>query len=320
MKELISKILEKHVEIYGYVSVDEYIKKRAAYGKKDSFKRIPNFEKYKTIVVLGLAYPSKTVKHLGKGFGVLSRYAYNIDYHLTFKKVLLEIEKELTKLSITSYSSVDVSDIYEKQAAVYANLGYIGKNQLFINEKFGSYLNLATILIDIELENEQVITVLDDCGDCRLCIDACPSNALDDGFDRVKCISNLSQEKNSLDKKEISYFKKVIYGCDICQIVCPKNNGIDFHLHQESEPTGIENIDLIKLLKMSNKEFYIKYGNNACSWTGPLVLKRNALAVIANQNLTQAIPEIKESMQKYQGVSWYNETAIKVLKILKRSE
>ncbi len=320
MKEQISKILKKHVDLYGYISVQEYINKRASFGKKDDFKRIPDFPKYKTIIVLGLAYPSKPVKHLGKGYGVLSRYAYNIDYHLTFKKVLAEIEKELANLAITSYSSVDVSDIYEKQAAVYANLGYIGKNQLLINNKFGSYLNLATILIDLELEKKQDIVALDDCGDCRLCIDACPSNALDNGFNQEKCISNISQEKNRLNEKEISYFKKMIYGCDICQIVCPKNKGIDFHLHQESEPSGIENVDLLALLEMSNKEFYAKYGNNACSWTGPLVLKRNALAVLANQNLKEAIPKIKKSIQKYQAVSWYNETANKVLEILKRSE
>ncbi len=318
MKATISEILKQSVDVFGFVSIKEYLEKRTFYGKKDAFKRIPSFDQYKTIIVLGISYPSKPVKYLGKGYGILSRYAYNTDYHLAFKKILNDIEKALTNLSIKSYSSVDVSDIYEKEAAVLANLGYLGKNQLLINDKYGSYLNLATVLIDLELEvdSSAEIEITDGCGDCTLCIDACPSNALDNGFDRTKCISDISQEKNALGDTEIAYFKKTIYGCDICQQVCPKNNGIDFHLHSENEPSGIENIDLINLLKMSNKEFYEVYGNNACSWTGPLVLKRNALCIMANQKLVNAIPEIKKSITKYQSVSWYNKIAIKVLKKL----
>jgi len=314
MKDLLSSILEKHVDVFGFVSISEYLKQRSFYGKKDSFSRIPDFDKYRTIIVLGLSYPSKTVGYKGKGYGVLSRYSYNTDYHLVLKDVYKDIKKEFDKLNIMSHFSVDVSDIFEKQAATLANIGYIGKNQLLINEKFGSYLNLGTILVDIDLSKN--ISILDDCGDCTLCIDACPSSALDNGFDRSLCISDISQEKNILNNTEISYFKTMIYGCDICQKVCPKNKGIDFHLHPEAEPTGIENIDLVKLLNFSNKQFKEVYGNNACSWTGPLVLKRNALCAIGNQNLVETIPEIKKSIKKYETVLWYNKTATKVLKML----
>ncbi|MCK5762133.1 MAG: tRNA epoxyqueuosine(34) reductase QueG [Candidatus Izimaplasma sp.] len=314
MKKTISNILIEHVDVFGFVSISEYLKARFSYGKEDSFSRIPDFDKYRTIIVLGLSYPSEEVKYQGKGYGVLSRYSYNTDYHIVFKRIFRKIETELNKLNIKSYFSVDISDIFEKQAASLANIGYIGKNQLLINPKFGSYLNLATILIDIDISKNMVIS--DDCGDCTLCIDACPSNALDNGFDRSKCISDISQKKNILNMKEISYFKKVIYGCDICQQVCPKNKGIDFHLHEEYEPSGIENINLTKLLKMTNKEFKEVYGNNASSWTGPLVLKRNAVCAIGNQNIKYAIPEIKKSIDKYKAVSWYNETAQKVLKML----
>ena len=314
MKELISNILEKHVDVYGFVKISEYLEKRSSYGKEDSFTRIPDFNKYKTIIVLGLSYPSKEIEYKGKGYGLLSRYSYNTDYHLMFKKVFREIEKELDSLSIRSHFSVDVSDIFEKQAASLANIGYLGKNQLLINKKYGTYLNLATILVDIDISKN--IEVSDDCGECTLCIDACPSSALDEGFNRSLCISDISQEKNILSSEEISYFKEMIYGCDICQKVCPKNSGIDFHLHPEYEPSGIENVNLIELLNMSNKEFKEVYGRNACNWTGPLVLKRNALCAIGNQKLVEAIPHIKKSIEKYKNVSWYNETANQVLKML----
>ena len=314
MKEMISNILEKQVDVYGFVKISEYLEKRSSYGKEDSFTRIPDFNKYKTIIVLGLSYPSEEVDYKGKGYGLLSRYSYNTDYHLVFKKVFKEIEKELDSLSIRSHFSVDVSDIFEKQAASLANIGYIGKNQLLINKKYGTHLNLATILVDIDISKN--IKVSDDCGECTLCIDACPSNALDEGFNRSLCISDISQEKNILSPTEISYFKSMIYGCDVCQKVCPKNEGIDFHLHPEYEPSGIENVNLIELLNMSNKEFKEVYGNNACNWTGPLVLKRNALCAIGNQKLVEAIPHIKKSIEKYKNVSWYNETANQVLKML----
>lgn len=314
MKSILFEILNKHVDVFGFVSISEYLENRSFYGKEDSFKRIPNFDKYKTIIVLGLSYPSEEVNYNGKGYGVLSRYAYNTDYHIVFKKVFNEIEKELNNLNLKSYFSVDVSDIFEKQAAFLANLGYIGKNQLLINNKFGTYLNLATILVDIDISKN--IDLQGNCGECKLCIDACPSNALDNGFNRSLCISDISQEKNSLSTTEISYFSKVLYGCDICQKVCPKNLGIDFHLRTEYEPSGIENVNLIKLLNMSNKEFKEVYGNNASSWTGPLVLKRNALCAIGNQKIKEAIPDILRSIEKYKDVSWYNETANLVLKML----
>jgi len=315
MKEKVSSILRKHVDLFGYVSISEYLEKRSFYGTKDSFDRIPNFNTYKTIIVLGLSYPSEEVEYKGKGYGMLSRYSYNTDYHVVLRNVFSSIKKELDLLSIKSHFSVDVSDILEKQAAMLAGLGYLGKNQLLINKKYGTYLNLATILVDIEIEKDEIL-VQDNCDGCRICIDACPSSALDNGFNREQCISDISQEKLFLSDKEITYFDTVIYGCDICQKVCPKNKGIDFHLHNEYEPSGIENIDLVKLLNITNREFKDIYGNNASSWTGALVLKRNAICAIGNQGIKGATEDIKKSIDKYKDVPWYNETAKKVLKML----
>lgn len=314
MKEIISNILNKYVDVFGFVSVKRYLENRLLHDKKDSFSRIPDFEEYQTIIVLGLSYPSKEVENKGIGYGILSRYAYGMDYHLVFNNIFKAIEKELEQLKIKSHFSVDVSDILEKQAASLAGLGYIGKNQLLINKKYGTYLNLATILVDIEIDSNIIDSST--CLDCTLCIEACPSNALDNGFNRSLCISDISQEKNSLSNLEIGYFKKMIYGCDICQIVCPKNIGIDYHLHKENEPSGIENIDLIELLNMTNKEFEKVYKNNASSWTGALVLKRNAVCLLGNQKIKESTKDIKKSIEKYKDVLWYNETASKVLKML----
>ncbi len=314
MKDIINNILSKHVEVYGYVSTSEYLEKRRSLGIKDSFKFLGNLDKYKTIITLGISYPSQEVKYKGIGHGILSRYSYNLDYHVVFKIILESITKELISEGIKCHASVDISDIDERYASYLANMGFYGKNQFIINKKYGSYLYLATILIDKEISKDEVI--LDSCGDCRICIDACPSNALDNGFNIDLCISSITQEKKEFSDTEIGYLKTMVYGCDICQKVCPKNTLINFNDHSEFEPSGIENVDLVKLLNMSNKEYDNIYKNNASSWRGPLVIKRNALCLLGNQGKSSSISVIKKSMDKYNNVSWYNKTALKVIKIL----
>lgn len=316
MKELISKIVSKYVEVYGFVSTVEYLEKRRSLGIKDSFKFLGNLDKYKTIITLGISYPTKEDEFKGKGYGILSRYSYNLDYHIVFKAILESITKELINEGIQSYGSVDISDIDERYASYLAKMGFLGKNQFLINKKYGSYLYLATILIDKEITKND--SLLDDCGTCTICIEACPSNALDYGFNSELCISSITQSKSEFSDSEIGYLKTMIYGCDICQKVCPKNKGINFKLHPEFEPSGIENINLVKLLEMSNKEYDEIYGNNASSWRGPLVIKRNALCLLGNQGIVSAIPVIKKSMNKYSNVLWYNKTALKVINILER--
>jgi len=314
MKEKVSNILSKYVEVYGFVSTSNYLEKRKSLGIKDSFNFLGNLDNYKTIITLGISYPSEELRYKGKGYGILSRYSYNLDYHGVFKGILESITKELTNGGIDSHASVDISDIDERYASYLARMGFLGKNQFLINKEYGSYLYLATILIDKEIDEDKV--TLDDCGDCTICIDACPTSALDNGFNPHLCISSFSQEKRELSNKEIGHLKTMVYGCDICQKVCPKNTGINFKSHPEFEPSGIENIDLLQVLEMSNKEYNDIYKDNASSWRGPLVIKRNALCLLGNQGVVNAIPIIKKSMDKYSNVLWYNKTALKVINLL----
>jgi len=314
VKDKIVDILTKYVEVFGFISVNEYLEKRHLLNLKDRYDDETLFRPYKTIITLGIAYPSKEIKWLGKGYGVLSRYSYNIDYHIVFKNILDIIVKEFSELGINSFGSVDTSFVDERYAAYLSGIGYLGKNQFLINKAYGSYLYLATILVDIPIKKDYI--EYDSCLDCRLCIDACPSHALDNGFDSNKCISNLTQEKKVFTENEIKNIKTMIYGCDICQKVCPKNDGIDFHIHEEFEPSGIENVNISKLLEYSNKEYKEIYGKNASSWKGVTILKRNALCLIANQGLTEYLDKVIKSINDYKNVSWYKETASKVIKIL----
>ncbi|MCF7926152.1 MAG: tRNA epoxyqueuosine(34) reductase QueG [Candidatus Izimaplasma sp.] len=312
MKKKIEQILSNYFEAYNFVSVEHY-KQEKAQNQTIDFDFLNEF---KTIITVGIPYPSKETQYKGKGYGILSRYAYNTDYHIVMRNLLNKCETKLGALGFKTKAAVDTSLIDERFASYLAHLGYIGKNQFLIHKKYGSYMYLGTILIDTEISTNK--TPYDICDDCTLCIEACPSGALDDGFDEQKCISYLTQAKEPLNETEIGLIKTMIYGCDICQKVCPKNTRVDVHTYEEFEPSGIENIHLETLLKMTNKDYMRIYKNNASSWRGATVIKRNALCLIANQNLTEYIELIQESIIKYHDVLWYNETAKNVLKILNR--
>jgi epoxyqueuosine reductase len=316
MKEAVKSVLDQYVTRYSFVPVDTYLKERLKLKKNDKYNDATKLSEFKSIIVLAIPYPSKTVPWEGKGYGVLSRYSYGIDYHIVFQNILDAIVLELKKLGLKAKGTVDTGDVDERFAGYLSRLGWFGKNQFLFIDGYGSYSYLATVLVDIPLDTEY--RVIDDCGDCRMCIDACPSNALENGFDKNLCISEISQEKKDLSTKEISYFKTMIYGCDICQKVCPKNQGIDIHKYPEMEPSGIENINLAELLQMSNVEYMKKYGKNASSWKGASIIKRNALALIANQGLVQLKDEIIKSKESLKENIWYNKTADKVLDILER--
>lgn len=316
MKKEIVKILDKYTKAYGFISTTHYIAKRKQLNMQDRRNDFAFLNDYKSIITLGFPYPRKEAKWKGKGYGLLARFAYGTDYHKVIATILDEIMVELKNIGVTSVGHVDVDKVDEKFTAKLSGVGYYGKNSLIINPIYGNYILLSTILVDVDLHEPNVLDL--NCGDCNLCVDACPSNALENGIDKTKCISYISQEKGELNEQEISYFKTMIYGCDICLKVCPKNKDIDLHTIAEFEPDGFENIPLQELLLMSNKGFKAKFGHNTSHWIGASTMRRNALCIIGNQKLVHLVPEIKKSMSVYHDNLWYNKTADIVLKMLER--
>jgi len=171
----------------------------------------------------------------------VSRYALSRDYHRVLAEKLQFFTRELQNLLGRDFHSriaVDTSPIMEKPLAQRAGLGWQGKNTLLINERFGSWLFLAEFLTDLELPSDA--PVAGKCGSCTACIDACPTGALSQPglLDARKCLSYLTIEyKGDLPLRMAQKTKSAcIYGCDICQQVCPFNRHTPRTLHEQFHP------------------------------------------------------------------------------------
>ncbi|MFH1653952.1 MAG: tRNA epoxyqueuosine(34) reductase QueG [Pseudomonadota bacterium] len=156
--------------------------------------------------------------------GVSASYARGADYHEVIKEKLKKLWDEIKKEHPNAKAKlcVDTSLILEKALAQRAGLGWIGKNTLLINEKFGPWLLLGEIITDIKLEPDRPIQ--NQCGDCTKCIDACPTKALiaEHDLNASRCISYLTIEhKGEIDPNLKSFIQPGMYGCDVCLEVCP---------------------------------------------------------------------------------------------------
>ena len=214
-------------------------------------------KEYNSMIVLGLNYYQDKREGFGKNISV---YAYGRDYHKTIKGKLKKIIAFLKRNGIKARGFTDSAPILEKYLAQKAGLGWQGKNSLIINRKLGSYFFLAEILTDFDFKEKPKI-VTEHCGKCRRCMDACPTGAIveDKIIDSNKCISYLTIEyKGDLEKEMALKMQDLIFGCDICQEVCPWNGKIiqTKELDFKYRYTGIDLSDLKFLKEEEFKEFF----------------------------------------------------------------
>ncbi len=184
------------------------------------------FGEAKSIISLALNYYTPDKHSQAADAGKISRYAWGKDYHLVIWDKLKILEKELRGIDpeFRSISYVDTGPVMDKAWAVKAGIGWLGKHTNVINPDIGSWFFIANLITNYEFRYTDIIT--DHCGTCTACIDACPTGAIVNEFvlDSNKCISYLTIE----NKKEIpdifkGKFENWIFGCDICQDVCPWN-------------------------------------------------------------------------------------------------
>lgn len=207
----------------------------------------------------------------------LSRYTWGADYHLVINEYLEKLIEKLQKMNTSAQFSIhcDTSPLADRYMAYLAGLGFYGKNNCFISLKWGSYVLIGTILTTLEFEPNTPLE--QSCMGCNRCITACLGQCL--GHDEFKydtCKSYLTQKKGDLTNEEKTIIRKtpLVFGCDVCQEVCPHNQSIPatpIPEFQRVEPY----IDINELETLTNKEFKAKYGNRAFSWRGKKILMRN---------------------------------------------
>ncbi len=244
-------------------------------------------ENGKTIIAIAIPYEIKNSYEPTSMRGFVTNMAWEFDYHKAvgermekIKAAILEVHPEGKFLS-----AVDTGPVNDRMAAYGARLGWIGRNQFLINKKHGTGFYIGILITDIEFEDKQSWRYDYElrCGSCRKCQQACPANALTgvQDFNGQRCISTLTQLKRDLSYDECLSIGTNIYGCDICQWVCPHNkNTVDMAL--EFKRHSANRLEPRQILELSNKQFKKEYGYMGFAWRGLAVLKRNALISMGN--------------------------------------
>lgn len=229
------------------------------------------FPEIKSIISLAYIYNTPYYHKEDKDIPKISRYAWgNADYHKVMKKLLKNVCKDMISIAkdfsfkeIKTMYFVDTSPVMEKYWAVNSGVGARGKNTIVINPEFGSFFFIGTIFINIELEYDGKIKDL--CKSCDLCLKSCPTGALYSEYrlDARKCISYHTIENKNDIPNEIN-LNNWIFGCDICQNVCPYNNKKDliFSRTQRFSPKEkFFNKSREFYLNLTEKEFYREFKN-----------------------------------------------------------
>ncbi len=243
----------------------------------------------KTIISVALAYPSKLKdppkSERGAYRGIFCRASWGRDYHHVLRDKLNRLDgvlKEWVPHAGTAIM-VDTGALSDRAVAVRAGIGWSGKNTSVITEEFGSWVYLGEMLTDVYIPPDEPVE--DGCGDCDLCIRACPTGALvaPGQLNSQACIAFLTQTKGFVPDEYREKIGNRLYGCDTCQIVCPKNRKKHVDLHSEFRPDPELVKPLLKpLLDMSNREFKERFGEMAGSWRGKKPIQRNAILALAH--------------------------------------
>jgi epoxyqueuosine reductase len=186
----------------------------------------------RSVIVTGLNYYTEK-KQGGNGIPLISRYVYGADYHDVIMQKLSRILEfiRISEPSANGKAFVDSAPLLEKTWAREAGLGWPGRHSVLINREIGSFFFIGVLLVDISLEYDKPFTE-DYCGECRLCIDSCPTNAINEDrtIDARKCIAYLTiEDRGPFPEELVGKMEGRVFGCDKCQEVCPWNGNAKPH-------------------------------------------------------------------------------------------
>ena len=284
----------------------KYMEARDEQGelKRASLSRVAPWAK--SVVVCAINYNtaepySTQVQDSNRGW--ISRYAWSReDYHEAVLRRLKQVETALhdaakdIERALMTRSYVDTGPVVERVFAKYAGVGWIGKNTCLINQKKGSWLFLGVILTSLDLPPD--LPAPDRCGTCTRCIEACPTEAIVAPYqlDSNRCISYLTIEKRGSIPEDLRPgIGRHVFGCDICQDVCPWNRKAPVTSAAEFSPRpGLVNPALDWLAEMSAQEFQDNFHHSPIRRTKRSGLRRNAVIAIGNSGNRQFLPILEK--------------------------
>lgn len=286
----------------GYAGEMKYLESRDEAGelRRTSLRSV--FPWSRSVIVCAVNYNtahpySNQVNNPGHGW--ISRYAWSHeDYHESVLRRLRDVEAELNQIvgeTIETRCYVDTGPVVERVFAKYSGIGWLGKNTCLINQKIGSWLFLGVIVTSLELTPD--LPAPDRCGTCTRCIDACPTQAFiaPHQLDSNKCISYLTIEKRGAIPENLrDGISLNVFGCDICQDVCPWNRKAPATDKSEFQPReGLVNPALAWLAEISEEEFREKFRGSPVKRTKRNGLRRNALIAIGNTKERSLLPAVE---------------------------
>lgn len=281
----------------------EFYKERKSLNLENEFeeedieKRInPNIYMAEGKTIISIAFPYlHNTKYADNGFSVYTR---GEDYHKVVKSYLTKICDYIESLGGKAISLVDSNTLPERYIAYLAGIGFIGKNNMIITKRYGSFIFLGEIVTDLEIDCEDLrkfeeVNAFKECADCRVCYDKCPTKAINSKRKNCNiCVSYLTQKKE-LEDKYIKLLNGRVFGCDSCQNECPYNEDALFSNIEMFKPFSFMNENNTKgLANINNKDFKETFLKTSCGWRGKNVLKRNAIIKMAKNDLT-SIKDLK---------------------------
>ncbi|NMB80548.1 MAG: tRNA epoxyqueuosine(34) reductase QueG [Ignavibacteria bacterium] len=273
--------LKKWLDL-GYQSGMDYMNRN--FEKRKDVKQI--LPDAKSVISLAINYYTDHKHNHNLETGKISRYAWGKDYHLIIWEKLELLEEYLQELDpgFKSISYVDTGPVMDKAWAVRSGIGWLGKHTNVITQEIGSWIFIATIITNQEFQYNEVIP--DHCGTCKACIEACPTNAIVSEYvvDANKCISYLTIEnKGEISKEFNNKFEQWLFGCDICQDICPWNNKFSTTTREkEFEPLSRTELKLNEVLNLNEEEFLNNFETSPIKRAKLSGLKRNASFIINN--------------------------------------
>ena len=255
----------------------------------------------RSIISLAMSYKVSENVKLDTTKGRVAKYAWGDDYHKVMKARMKEFVFQLSQNVQTGVLGrwyVDDGPMLDRAVAQRAGLGWFGKNTNILSSEFGSWIFLGQVLTDLDLEPDEPLKT--NCGSCVKCITSCPTGAIVAPYviDNQRCISHLTIENRGVIPKNLrAEMSDWVFGCDICQDVCPVNVSTLYSSEQAFKKKRFTTLELLEILSLTQGEFQLRFAKSPIKRAKLEGLKRNACVALGNSGDRSAVPALAKILQ-----------------------